>query len=123
MDLKEKIAIIHNLIRVNKFTQAIQNCHKLIKLNPNVSYLYNLCGMAYQGNKQISKSIESLADSDSLPSISFPVFIFLMVPSLLNNDEASLIEILSFRGTLKTIFVLCELKFPPVISRNNRWKF
>ena len=59
MDLKEKIAIIHNLMRVNKFTQAIQNCHKLIKLNPNVSYLYNLCGMAYQGNKQIPKSIES----------------------------------------------------------------
>ena len=59
MDLKEKIAIIHNLMRVNKFTQAIQNCHKLIKLNPNVSYLYNLCGMAYQGNKQILKSIES----------------------------------------------------------------
>ena len=59
MNLKEKIAIIHNLMRVNKFTQAIQNCHKLIKLNPNVSYLYNLCGMAYQGNKQILKSIES----------------------------------------------------------------
>ena len=59
MDLKEKIAIIHNLMRVNKFTQAIIDCHKLIKLHPNVSYLYNLCGMAYQGNNQIKKSIES----------------------------------------------------------------
>ena len=59
MDIKEKIAIIHNLMRVKKFTQAIINCHKLIKLNPNVSYLYNLCGMAYQGNNQIKKSIES----------------------------------------------------------------
>ena len=59
MDLKEKIAIIHNLMRVRKFTQAILNCHKLIKLHPNVSYLYNLCGMAYQGNNQIKKSIES----------------------------------------------------------------
>jgi len=59
MDVKEKIAIIHNLIRVNKFTQAIIDCHKLIKLHPNVSYLYNLCGMAYQGNNQIKKSIES----------------------------------------------------------------
>ena len=46
-------------MRVKKFTQAIINCHKLIKLNPNVSYLYNLCGMAYQGNNQIKKSIES----------------------------------------------------------------
>ena len=59
MDLKEKIAIIHNLMRVKKFTQAIINCHKLIKLHPDISYLYNLCGMAYQGNKQIKKSIES----------------------------------------------------------------
>ena len=46
-------------MRVKKFTQAIINCHKLIKLNPNISYLYNLCGMAYQGNNQIEKSIES----------------------------------------------------------------
>ena len=59
MDLKEKIAIIHNLMSVNKFTQALINCHKLIKLYPNISYLYNLCGMAYQGNNQIKKSIES----------------------------------------------------------------
>ena len=59
MDVKEKISIIHNLMRVNKFTQAIIDCHKLIKLHPNVSYLYNLCGMAYQGNNQIKKSIES----------------------------------------------------------------
>ncbi|MDA9186948.1 sulfotransferase [Candidatus Pelagibacter sp.] len=59
MDLKEKIAIIHNLMRVKKFTQAIINCHKLIKLHPDISYLYNLCGMAYQGNNQIKKSIES----------------------------------------------------------------
>ena len=57
MDIKEKIATIHNLMRVKKFTQAIINSHKLIKLYPNVSYLYNLCGMAYQGNKQIKKSI------------------------------------------------------------------
>ncbi|MDC1128105.1 sulfotransferase [Candidatus Pelagibacter sp.] len=59
MDIREKIAIIHNLMRVNKFTQAIANCHKLIKINPKESYLYNLCGLAYQGNKQIPKSIES----------------------------------------------------------------
>ena len=57
MDLREKVAIIHNLISVKKFTQAITNCNKLIKQNPNNSYLYNLCGLAHQGNKQISKSI------------------------------------------------------------------
>ena len=31
MDIKEKIAIINNLMRVKKFTQAIVKCHKLIK--------------------------------------------------------------------------------------------
>ena len=40
----QKIAIVHNLMRVKKFTQAIINCHKLIKLYPDVSYLYNLFG-------------------------------------------------------------------------------
>ena len=59
MDLREKIAIIHNLMNVKKFSQAIINCHKLIKQNPNVSYLHNLCGMAYQGNNQIPRSVES----------------------------------------------------------------
>jgi hypothetical protein len=34
MDVKEKISIIHNLMSVNKFTQAIIDCHKLIKLTP-----------------------------------------------------------------------------------------
>jgi len=58
MDIREKIAVIHNLLSVKKFTQAIINCHKLIKQNPNVSYLYNLCGMAYQGSEQIPKSVE-----------------------------------------------------------------
>ena len=59
MDVKQKIAIIHNLLSVKKFTQAIINCHKLIKQYPNVSYLHNLCGMAYQGKKQIKKSVDS----------------------------------------------------------------
>ena len=58
MDLREKIAIVHNLMSVKKFTQAIINCHKLIKQHPDVSYLYNLCGMAYQNSNQIKKSLE-----------------------------------------------------------------
>ena len=48
--------------------------------------------------------------------MSFPVFVFLIVPSLLNTDVASLIETLSFTGTLNTMFVLSELNFPAVIS-------
>ena len=58
MDPREKISVIQNLISVNKFEEAIYHCNKLIKQFPNVSYFYNLCGLAHQGNKQILKSIE-----------------------------------------------------------------
>ena len=58
MDLKEKISIIQNLLTVNKFSQAIHNCNKLIKEYPDVAYIYNLCGLAYQGNREMVKSIE-----------------------------------------------------------------
>ena len=58
MDLREKISVIQNLIGVGKFKEAIYNCKKLIKQFPNVSYVYNLCGLAYQGNKEMLKSIE-----------------------------------------------------------------
>ena len=58
MDPREKISVIQNLISVNKFEEAIHHCNKLIKQFPNVSYFYNLCGLAHQGNKQMLKSIE-----------------------------------------------------------------
>ena len=59
MDLRDKISTIHNLMAANKFSTAIEKCHKLIKIYPKMPYLYNLCGMAYQSNKQILKSVES----------------------------------------------------------------
>ncbi len=58
MDPRDKISVIQNLIRVNKFEDAIYHCNKLIKQFPNISYFYNLCGLAHQGNKQMLKSIE-----------------------------------------------------------------
>ena len=58
MDLKEKISIIQNLLSVNKYSEAIKNCNKLIKQFPDIPYVYNLCGLAYQGNRQMLKSIE-----------------------------------------------------------------
>ena len=59
MDLREKISIIQNLIATNKFSQAISNCKKILKKNPHNSFVHNLCGLAYQGNKEILKSVES----------------------------------------------------------------
>ena len=61
MDLREKLSIVHNLISVNKFNDAIYHCNKLIKKFPNVSYIYNLCGLAHQGNREMLKSIEFFA--------------------------------------------------------------
>ena len=58
MDLRNKLSIIQNLLSVNKFPQAIYNCHKLLKEYPEVAYIYNLCGLAYQGNREMIKSIE-----------------------------------------------------------------
>ena len=58
MDPRDKISVIQNLMQVNKFDEAIYHCNKLIKQFPNISYFYNLCGLAHQGNKQMLKSIE-----------------------------------------------------------------
>ena len=74
MDLRDKISTIHNLMAANKFSTAIEKCHKLIKIYPKMPYLYNLCGMAYQSNKQILKSVESFNlalhyEPESLPAL------------------------------------------------------
>ena len=47
MNLKEKISIVLNLLTVNKFSQAIHSCNKLIKEYPDEAYIYNLCGLAH----------------------------------------------------------------------------
>ena len=58
MNLKEKISIVLNLLTVNKFSQAIHSCNKLLKEYPDEAYIYNLCGLAHQGNRDMVKSIE-----------------------------------------------------------------
>ena len=58
MDLREKISVIQNLIGVKNFKDAIYHCNKLLKQYPNISYIYNLCGLAHQGNREMLKSIE-----------------------------------------------------------------
>ena len=54
MELKNKIFVIQNLIRSENFSTAIVNCKKLLKKYPNNSYIYNLCGLALQGEKRFS---------------------------------------------------------------------
>jgi Flp pilus assembly protein TadD len=58
MELKNKIFVIQNLIRSENFSTAIVNCKKLLKKYPENSYTHNLCGLALQGEKRFSNSIE-----------------------------------------------------------------
>ena len=58
MELRQKIQSIQNLIRVENFTSAITNCKKLLKKYPNNSFVYNLYGLALQGDRKIDSSIE-----------------------------------------------------------------
>jgi Flp pilus assembly protein TadD len=58
MDIKNRVFEIQRLISVNKFSQAISDCEKLIKKFPENTYFYNLCGLALQRSDQINKSIK-----------------------------------------------------------------
>ena len=58
MELRQKIQIIQNLIKVENFSLATINCKKLLKKYPNNSFVYNLCGLALQGDRKILSSVE-----------------------------------------------------------------
>ena len=58
MELKDKIQTIQNLIRTQNLPLAVSNCKKLLKKHPQNSYILNLCGLASQGDKKFSNSIE-----------------------------------------------------------------
>ena len=64
----------------------------------------------------MSKSMESLPPIESLSSISLPVWILSITPSLLKVVVASLIATLSLSGAFRTMFTLSELKLPIVTS-------
>lgn len=58
MNLRDKISIIENFIKANRFSTAIEKSQKLLKQYPKLTYVINLCGLAYQMNKNILKSVE-----------------------------------------------------------------
>ena len=58
MEFKNKIYIIQNLIKSKNFSTAIINCKKLLKKYPDNSYTLNLCGLALQGDKKFSMSLQ-----------------------------------------------------------------
>ena len=60
MDLLGKIEKLQNHLIAKNFTIVIQECRKLIKKNPNNSFLFNLCGLALHGNNNILPAIDYL---------------------------------------------------------------
>ena len=71
MDIKNRVFEIQRLISVNKFSQAISECEKLIKKFPENTYFYNLCGLALQKSDQINKSIKFFKKAISLEPKNF----------------------------------------------------
>jgi len=75
VDINKKINQINIKLNLKKFDEVIFECKKLIKKEPNISILYNICGLALQGKKEhkesfnlFSKAIE-INKNDFTPKI------------------------------------------------------
>jgi len=75
VDIDKKINQINIKLNLKKFNEVISECKKLIKKEPNISILYNICGLALQGKKEhkdsfnfFSKAIE-INKNDFAPKI------------------------------------------------------
>ena len=58
MEFKNQILKIQNLITSKNFSTAFVNCKKFLKKYPENSYILNLSGLALQGERKFSASIE-----------------------------------------------------------------
>jgi tetratricopeptide (TPR) repeat protein len=58
MELLERIKILNNYLSTKNYKKVIEGCNKILKKDPNNSYVLNLCGLALQGNNNILASIE-----------------------------------------------------------------
>ena len=57
MDINKKIDQINKKLNLKKFNDVINDCNKLIKVNPNISILYNFLGLAFQAKLNHSESL------------------------------------------------------------------
>ena len=58
MDIREKVEKLQNHLNARNYKFVINECNKLIQKFPYNSFLFNLCGLALQGNGNIRHSIE-----------------------------------------------------------------
>ena len=71
MDIREKVEKLQNHLKANNYKFVIDECNKLIQKFPYNSFLYNLCGLALQGNGNTRHSIEYFNKSIDLDSNNF----------------------------------------------------
>ena len=58
MELLEKLETLNNHLAVKNYKKVIDGCNKILKKNPNIPYVLNLCGLALQGSKATLASIK-----------------------------------------------------------------
>ena len=57
MELFEKLQTLNNHLVAKNYKKVIDGCNKILKKNPNIPYVLNLCGLALQGSKNTLASI------------------------------------------------------------------
>ena len=57
MELLEKLETLNNHLMAKNYKKVIDGCNKILKKNPNIPYVLNLCGLALQGSNNILASI------------------------------------------------------------------
>ena len=57
MELLEKLETLNNHLMAKNYKKVIDGCNKILKKNPNIPYVLNLCGLALQGNNNTLASI------------------------------------------------------------------
>jgi len=63
MDLIERIKILHNFLSIGNNKRVIEGAKKILKKIPNNSYVWNLCGLAYQSSRNHPAAIECFLKS------------------------------------------------------------
>ena len=71
MDIREKVEKLQNHLNAKNYKFVIDECNKLIQKFPYNSFLFNLCGLALQGNGNIRHSIEYFNKSIDIDANNF----------------------------------------------------
>ena len=57
MELLERLKILNNHLLGKNYNKVIEGCNKVLKVNPNIPYALNLCGLALQGKNDFLSSV------------------------------------------------------------------